>query len=449
MAFNLGLQKQQTLDARKRQAQPEAQNWFNRQAASGLNPYNYDTGKFANEAAGAPSRTASPYAAAHGRAGNPYGYQQAQQQPQQQFGQQYGQQQYGQQPFDLAGMLGGMGQQQQSPFANQDFMQQLMSQFQRNTPQSPGFTNQAAQPPQQFSGPPLSQPGGGQWGPPQQSGYQQPGLPTGLDGAMGATQMQGGQQQQPPIGIPGVTAPNDEATKQAYAEKARQNNIRRNGLKSSMSQIQPDLNKGMVGKPGTATHGAYQRAWHDYANQHTDPNVRPDRAAPKGYEWGFQNDLGPAVGMQSPQMLPTGKWGLRNARKGKGGQQIQGGGSVADGGFMGGGIRGNSKFADLLAGQPIQNLPIRTMIPQGPFAGNTSHQQILNNFQPQMQRSDRRLKSNIKRIGTHPLGVGIYEYDLENRRETGVMAQELLPVLPDAVSMGDDGYYRVNYEMIQ
>jgi hypothetical protein len=38
--------------------------------------------------------------------------------------------------------------------------------------------------------------------------------------------------------------------------------------------------------------------------------------------------------------------------------------------------------------------------------------------------SDRRLKSNVVRIGTHPLGIGIYEYNISGRREIGVMADE-------------------------
>jgi hypothetical protein len=59
--------------------------------------------------------------------------------------------------------------------------------------------------------------------------------------------------------------------------------------------------------------------------------------------------------------------------------------------------------------------------------------------------SDRRLKSNIVRVGTHPLGIGIYEYDIRGRRERGVMAQELLPVMPSAVAVDADGYYMVNY----
>jgi hypothetical protein len=63
-------------------------------------------------------------------------------------------------------------------------------------------------------------------------------------------------------------------------------------------------------------------------------------------------------------------------------------------------------------------------------------------------RSDRRLKSNIVRIGTHPLGIGIYEYDIDGMRQRGVMADEVETVLPDAVLTGADGYKRVNYGML-
>jgi len=63
-------------------------------------------------------------------------------------------------------------------------------------------------------------------------------------------------------------------------------------------------------------------------------------------------------------------------------------------------------------------------------------------------KSDRRLKSNIVRVGTHPLNIGIYEYDIDGRRERGVMADEVETVLPEAVLMGADGYKRVNYGML-
>ena len=63
-------------------------------------------------------------------------------------------------------------------------------------------------------------------------------------------------------------------------------------------------------------------------------------------------------------------------------------------------------------------------------------------------KSDRRLKSNIVRIGTHKLGIGIYEYDIEGRHEIGVMAQEVEQVMPQAVMHHADGYMMVNYGRI-
>ena len=59
--------------------------------------------------------------------------------------------------------------------------------------------------------------------------------------------------------------------------------------------------------------------------------------------------------------------------------------------------------------------------------------------------SDRRLKSSIVRVGTHRLGIGVYEYDIGGRRERGVMAQEVLGVMPAAVVTMPNGYLAVNY----
>jgi hypothetical protein len=59
--------------------------------------------------------------------------------------------------------------------------------------------------------------------------------------------------------------------------------------------------------------------------------------------------------------------------------------------------------------------------------------------------SDARLKSNIVKVGDHPLGIGIYEYDIFEHRERGVMAQELMQVMPDAVHQHPSGYFMVDY----
>lgn len=62
-----------------------------------------------------------------------------------------------------------------------------------------------------------------------------------------------------------------------------------------------------------------------------------------------------------------------------------------------------------------------------------------------IRASDRRLKSNIKRIGTHPLGIGIYSYEIFGRPDIGVMADEVLAVKPSAVHIHPSGYMMVDY----
>lgn len=59
--------------------------------------------------------------------------------------------------------------------------------------------------------------------------------------------------------------------------------------------------------------------------------------------------------------------------------------------------------------------------------------------------SDVRLKSNIVKIGNHAIGIGIYEYDIFGQREQGVIAQELMQVMPDAVHQHSSGYLMVDY----
>lgn len=75
--------------------------------------------------------------------------------------------------------------------------------------------------------------------------------------------------------------------------------------------------------------------------------------------------------------------------------------------------------------------------------------------------SDRRLKTDIERIGTHKLGIGLYRWryitnppeylkDMANwgTYAFGVMAQELIDVMPSAVITLPNGYMAVDYSMI-
>ena len=62
--------------------------------------------------------------------------------------------------------------------------------------------------------------------------------------------------------------------------------------------------------------------------------------------------------------------------------------------------------------------------------------------------SDRRLKSNVIKVGEHPKGFGIYEYDILGRRERGVMADEVEKIFPLAVKIHRSGFKMVDYGLI-
>ena len=72
--------------------------------------------------------------------------------------------------------------------------------------------------------------------------------------------------------------------------------------------------------------------------------------------------------------------------------------------------------------------------------------------------SDERLKENVEYYDTMPNGVKVYTWDwndtakslgVDNTPPFGVIAQEIMKTHTDAVTMGEDGYLRVNYGKIQ
>jgi len=67
-----------------------------------------------------------------------------------------------------------------------------------------------------------------------------------------------------------------------------------------------------------------------------------------------------------------------------------------------------------------------------------------------LMSSDARLKTNIKRIGITEGGHNWYSWDWSDGSGSsrGVMAQEIIVTNPEAVIVGNDGYYRVNYAAI-
>lgn len=61
-------------------------------------------------------------------------------------------------------------------------------------------------------------------------------------------------------------------------------------------------------------------------------------------------------------------------------------------------------------------------------------------------RSDRRLKSDIRHVGTLHNGLPVYSYFIDGRHEIGLMADEVRKVKPEAVKRMQNGYDAVNYE---
>lgn len=65
-----------------------------------------------------------------------------------------------------------------------------------------------------------------------------------------------------------------------------------------------------------------------------------------------------------------------------------------------------------------------------------------------MMMSDRRLKSNIKRLGTLPNGLGWYSYHIGSRDDEGVMADEVEQLIPSAVITMASGFKAVDYAQV-
>jgi hypothetical protein len=64
--------------------------------------------------------------------------------------------------------------------------------------------------------------------------------------------------------------------------------------------------------------------------------------------------------------------------------------------------------------------------------------------------SDRRLKTDIVRVGQLRAGIPLYRFRYIGRTEVfvGVMAQDVLPVVPEAVITDASGFMRVDYRRL-
>ena len=80
-------------------------------------------------------------------------------------------------------------------------------------------------------------------------------------------------------------------------------------------------------------------------------------------------------------------------------------------------------------------------IRKGPLLGNVAAQS------GSTTPSDIRLKHDIAPVGRLDSGLNLYRFRYLGGEEemVGVMAQEVLDVAPEAVVLGEDGFYRVDY----
>lgn len=130
-----------------------------------------------------------------------------------------------------------------------------------------------------------------------------------------------------------------------------------------------------------------------------------------------------------------------------------------------------SQYAALTSGQPVQ-MPqgiqytpsaVANTDVMGAYALQSQAQQA--QYQAQMQKqagmmgglfslgsaalmaSDERLKRDVVKVGERPDGLGVYAFNYiwGGPRRLGVMAQEVLKVLPHAVFKDRDGFMSVNY----
>ena len=111
---------------------------------------------------------------------------------------------------------------------------------------------------------------------------------------------------------------------------------------------------------------------------------------------------------------------------GAGGEVVPGAGAVEGGVGMAGGLDPNER---------------------DPITGQTRAQKEAAQIAPAVgignPMSDIRAKEKIERTGKSPSGIPIYEFNYigGSNRYSGAMAQDLLEMNIDAVSLGDDGYY--------
>jgi hypothetical protein len=112
-----------------------------------------------------------------------------------------------------------------------------------------------------------------------------------------------------------------------------------------------------------------------------------------------------------------------------------------------GSLGGTQTVDELTKGFGTQSMQKQTALGQAANIGATLGAAALKS------KSDIRLKTEIKRVGKLPNGIPVYRWEwtkeakeiVKDQPSFGVLAQEVLDYMPDAVRLGTDGYYEVDY----
>jgi len=229
------------------------------------------------------------------------------------------------------------------------------------------------------------------------------------------------------------------------------------GQEAIMSRLEPSLQKNRVStetqlinqglRPGTE---AYDNAIQLLGQQENDARTQAaltginldTSANAQGYNQALQGaQFGNTAQQQAlAQAIQQRQMPLNEITALMSGSQIQ---NPQFGAYQGSNVAAAPIFgATQAAGQAAQNNYNQQVATQN---ANTAGLYSLAGAGAKAYFSDARLKSNIVKVGNHPLGIGIYEYDIFDRRERGVMAQELMQVMPDAVHQHPSGYFMVDY----
>lgn len=201
------------------------------------------------------------------------------------------------------------------------------------------------------------------------------------------------------------------------------------GLGLAQARVLSELSSGARTQAQAEQGQAYEQALGGYQT-----NLATDQQQLANLLGGFQGAFGTYGGVADlEQTLVNAGLSIEQARSAAQSASAGAGAQLAQAGSK----AGNSFFQDLL------------------LAGVSGASQNIG--APKPQGSDRKLKTNIRKVGKLASGLNTYFWDWKeeakqfvgNQITFGVIAQEAMEVFPEAVSMHSNGYLQVDYSRIK